>query len=357
MAGRREQITMNRILLEDMERITASTFIDWDALTGKSVLITGATGLIGFNLVNALAYASRKMSLDIRIICVVRDINKAKELFPEIPEVSFIVSSIEDLREIDYPIDYIIHGASPTASRYFVTNPAETITTALFGTANILQIARSKNVSGFVYLSSMEVYGHIGSERLLTESDLGYIDPLKVRSSYSESKRMCEAMCTAFTHEYGVPAKIVRLVMTFGPGVPYNDARVCVEFMRNIIEHRDIVLKTKGGTKRCYLYTADAVTAILAVLLNGKAGHAYNAGSPKTYCSVYEMAEMASQELSGGRISVKFSQTDDTSMYPAPGYLKLDMSELEKFGWHPEIDLKDMYLRTIDYITACHAKI
>ena len=161
---------------------------------------------------------------------------------------------------------------------------------------------------------------------------------------------MCEAMCAAYAHEYGLPAKIVRLVMTFGPGIPYDDNRVCAEFMRRVIEKRDIILKTTGLTKRCYIYTSDAVSAILAVLLNGKAGHAYNAANPATYCSIREMAEMVSREVSGGVTGVKLDLSQDSSMYPAPGFLKLNVSALEALGWRPTLNLTDMYRRTIDYM-------
>lgn len=340
---------MNEILREDMERICASCFIDWDKLRGKTVLITGATGLIGFNLIHALDYASEKLGLGLRVLAVVRDIDKARRM---LPEVSFIVSDVESLEagRIDGPIDYVVHGASPTASRYFVEHPAETIATALEGTANVLRLAREKNVSGLVYLSSMEAYGHVGEERLLSESDLGFVDPLKPRSSYPESKRMCEAMCAAYAHEYGLPAKIVRLALTFGPGVSYDDNRICEECIRCVIEKRDIVLRTTGSKKCCYIYTADAVSAILAVLLNGEAGHAYNAANPATYCSVREMAEMVSREVSGGITGVRLDLSLDSSMYPAPGYLKLDTSALEALGWRPSLNLRDMFLQTIDYM-------
>ena len=346
---------MNAILREDMERISSAGFIDWEKLRGKNILLTGATGLIGFNLVNALAYASSHKGLGLKVIAPVRDMQKAHRMFGELDGVTFFAADVETLTEIDGNVDYVVHGASPTASKYFVEHPAATITTALAGTSNMLRIARAKNVSGFVYLSSMEVYGHIGTEHLVNESELGYIDPLTPRNSYPESKRVCEAMCSAYAHEYGLPAKNVRLVMTFGPGLPYDDARVCADFMRCVIEGKDIVLKTTGLTKRCYLYTADAVTAILAVLLKGEAGHAYNAANPETYCSVREMADIMAGEVSGGRIGVRMDLSLDSSMYPAPGFLKLDVSALKALGWEPSLNLRDMYLRTIDYMLQLRA--
>ena len=342
---------MNDIFREDMEQVSESGFIEWEKFRGKTILITGATGLIGVNLVNALSYADKKFSLGLKILAVVRNLAKAQGLFAGLEDLSFVVSDVEALKNIDSPVDYIIHGASHTSSRYFVSNPAETIATALAGTANVLALARSKNVLGLVYLSSMEAYGHVETERLLTESDLGYIDPLKPRSSYPESKRMCEAMCSAYANEYGTPAKIVRLVMTFGPGIVEGDSRVCAEFLRCVVDGRDIVLKTEGGAKRCYLYTADAVSAVLTVLLQGEAGRAYNAGNPETYCSVREMAGLVANEVSGGRIGVKISLGQDVSMYyPAPGFLKLDVSAISGLGWRAVYGRREMYIRTRKYI-------
>ena len=330
-----------------MERVSIADFIDWEKLRGKTVLITGATGLIGFNLTHALHYTSKKFGLGLKILAVVRNIDKARKI---LPEVELIVSDVESLKQIDGPIDYVIHGASPTASRYFIEHPAGMIATALNGTANVLRIAKEKAVSGLVYLSSMEAYGHVGTEYLLSEPDLGYIDPLKPRSSYPESKRMCEGMCAAYAHEYGLPAKIIRLALTFGPGTSYDDKRITAEAMRCVIDGRDILLKTAGTRKLSYLYTADAVSAILAVLLNGEAGRAYNAANPDTYCSVREMADIVAREVAGGRIGVKIDLSLDSSMYPAPGFLKLDVSALKSLGWRPLINLKNMYLRTIDYM-------
>lgn len=341
---------MNEIILGDMEQICSSEFIEWDMLKSKTILVTGATGLIGKNIINALDYASMKMNLDLKIIAVVRNLEKAEKLFAGLECISFIESDAEHFTGTEASIDYIIHGASPTASGYFVSHPVKTISTALLGTMNILRIARAKNVSGLVYLSSMEAYGYVGDERLLVEDDLGRIDPLSPRSSYPESKRMCEALCSAYAHEYGLAAKSIRLVMTFGPGIVSDDARVCAEFMRCVMDGRDIVLKTEGRAKRCYLYTADAVTAILAVMLKGEAGHSYNAANPETYCSVRDMAEMVSREISGGRIKVNISLNQDVSMYPAPGFLNLDITALQGLGWYPLVNLKDMYMRTIDYM-------
>ena len=99
----------------------------------------------------------------------------------------------------------------------------------------------------------------------VTETDLGYIDILNPRSSYSEGKRICENLCICYKSEYNVPVKIVRLAQTLGAGIDYNDTRVTAMFARSVVENKDIILKTKGNSKRQVIYTTDAVSAILAV--------------------------------------------------------------------------------------------
>ena len=321
---------------QDMEDILHAEFIPWARLKDKTVLITGATGLIGYTLVNSLVNASKVQKLNIKVLALVRDLERAKARFSEIngeSALSYIVGTVEELPEITEPIEYIVHGASQTASKAFVEQPVETILTALKGTQSILELAKAKQVSGLVYLSSMEVYGHPQKGHKVTEEEIGALSPLDVRNSYPISKVQCESLCCAYAKEYGVPAMTVRLTQTFGPGVNYNDGRVFAEFARCVIEKRDIVLKTKGETERSYLYTADAATAILAVLLKGQPGQAYNAANESTYCSIAGMAEKVARQ---GGIQVRYEIQDESSNgYPKALYMDLDTKRLQHLGWVP----------------------
>jgi nucleoside-diphosphate-sugar epimerase len=138
------------------------------------------------------------------------------------------------------------------------------------------------------------------------------------------------------------------LTQTFGPGVRYNDGRVFAEFARCAIEGRDIVLHTKGETKRSYLYTEDAVNAILTVLINGGVGEAYNAANEETYCSIYEMAELVATKCAYGKIQVKIEEEDTSTFGFAPTlHLNLDTGKLQKLGWVPQTTLIDMYYQLI----------
>lgn len=244
---------------------------------------------------------------------------------------------------------YIIHGASQTSSRAFIEEPIETITTALTGTKNMLEFARVNNVKGFVYLSSMEVYGSPLNDLKIDEKHGTNLDTMKVRSCYPESKRMCESLCASYSSEFGVPAKVVRLTQTFGPGVKYDDGRVFAEFARCAIERRNIVLKTKGETRRSYLYTEDAVNAILTVLYNGIPGQAYNAANEETYCSIYEMAKMVAGRFGDNSVKVLVEETNPEKLGYAPVlYMNLDTTKLHNLGWKAKFNLESMYQNMIE---------
>lgn len=155
--------TENKIFKEDLEYITSVNFIDWHKLDNKIVFVTGATGLIGYTFVSALLYRNLVYNSNIKVIALVRNITKAREKFAEQlkqnANIEFVVGDVENMSAINEEINYIVHGANPTASRYFVEKPVETINTVILGTMNVLQLAKEKNVEGLVYLSSMEVYG------------------------------------------------------------------------------------------------------------------------------------------------------------------------------------------------------
>lgn len=321
---------------KDMESICSAEYIPWELLRGKTFFITGATGLVGFTLVNALLYANEKKNLGLRVLALVRDKKRAEARFENWKNqwdntLKFIIGNVEDLPEVSEPIDYIVHGASKTASKSFIQQPVETINTAVYGTGNILKLAKSKKIQGMVYLSSMEVYGYPKKGHKVTENEIGALSPLIIRNSYPISKQLCEGLCAAYASEYGVPVMIARLTQTFGPGVNYNDGRIFAEFGRCVLEKKDIVLHTRGETERCYLYTADAVTAILTVLLKGRPGQAYNVADEGTYCSIAEMAEKVA---SMGDIKVCYELEDNgKNGYPNTLYMDLDTSLLKSLGW------------------------
>lgn len=343
----------NKILQEDLEQ-AAALDLPVEALRDASVFVTGATGLLGSQMVKFLLCLNRLKGLNTTVIAYVRNEKKAEKIFPYAEENQHLILATGDINDkISYKgqVDYIIHGASATSSKYFVSHPVETIHTAMDGTENVLVFAREKQVKGMVYLSSLEVYGTPGEEAgLISEKDYGYIDPLSVRSSYSEGKRMVECLCVSHGEEYQVPVRIARLSQTFGAGVEYDDGRVFAEFARCAIEKKNIVLHTQGKTVRSYCYTTDAITALLYILLKGQPGEAYNVTNMDTAISIYDMAKMVCELYPESAITVEKDIPEDLASF---GYnpemiIRLDSRKLESLGWKPSVDLQGMYRKLIE---------
>lgn len=323
----------------------------WESIDSKrfqntTLLITGGTGLIGSTLVRALLYANRHNNLHLKIILWVRNQKKAEAIFGNGDGLEFIEHDLLRMPRVSNKIDYIIHCANPTSSAFFLNNPADTINIAVEGTKNILEIARRNNTRSVIFLSSMEVYGFPKRGQKVTEKMLGGFDPTQPRNSYPISKQLCESLCCAYATQYQIPAKIIRLTQTFGPGVDYYDGRIFAEFARCAKEKRNIVLLTPGQTERCYLYTADAVTAILTVLLDGEVGQAYTAANKNTYCSILQMAQNFAKD---NNLQVEIVPQDVNKLgYADTLYMNLDTEKIERLGWKPKVGLMEMFQRMME---------
>lgn len=300
---------------------------------GEKYFITGATGLVGEALTERLAESGEEVTV------YVRDKDKAEKIFSHLSRVSIIAGAIEDAIRYDGDVDYIIHAAAPTSSEFFINNPVETIDSIVLGTKSVLEFAREKGVKSMVNLSSMEVYGTPTDDEDLTEDKQFYLDPLNVRSNYPLAKRLAENMCVAYSSEYDIPVKTARLAQVLGKKLLDGDNRVIAQFIRSALESRDIELATDGSTKQTYIGIDDSIEGILTVLQKGKNGDAYNIANDDTYCSIRELAETVSRELSDGDIKVIVNEVSDSSKYPPTRTLRINSYKLRSLGWNPKVDL------------------
>lgn len=344
---------MNSIMYNEILNSLTSYSPLLEYLESKSILITGATGLIGKYLCFTLAELKEKYQLNVNIFANVRNENKANKLFGEYIKkglIKLVVNGITEQFNLEEEIDYIIHGASVTSSIDFVERPVDTINIALNGTNNILNLAFEKNVKSFLFLSSLEVYGiPFDQKAAITESDYGMIDSMSVRSSYSEGKKMAETLCVAFSQQYGIPIKVARLCQTFGPGIEYADNRVFAQFARAIVEDKDIILKTTGETERNYCYITDAILGIMYVLIHGKNQEAYNIANEDTSISIKEMAELVIQIGNGSsNLIFDINENPEKLGYNPTVKINLDTKKIKKLGWTPTIGLRKMYETLIE---------
>ena len=331
----------------------ASEKLPWEKLSGKNLLLTGASGLIGTVLVDALMKKNRDDNLNLKIFAAGRNEKIANERFADWlgdKNFEFVKLDVNAPIEYDFPVDFIIHAASNTHPLLYSGDPVGTMTTNLLGTQNLLELGRKKKISRFVFVSSVEIYGKaLTAEDIFDESYCGYIDCNTVRAGYPESKRAGEALCQAYISQHGLDIVIPRLSRVYGATMRLNDSKAMSEFIMNGVRGEDIVLKSEGIPRFSYCCAADAARGILYCLLNGKCGEAYNVADSSEILSLREIAEYIST-LAGRK--VVFELPDATQ---AKGFSKainaiMSNDKLKALGWLPKDDTRSGVKKTVEIL-------
>lgn len=344
---------MNKILEDELDVLLNSN-LPLEKYRNKTFLITGATGLIGSLLTKALLFLNKSEKLNLTVIAGIRDQEKANRIFNDVKDqqaLQFmpIVLGKGELN-CDYHIDFIIHTASITASKTMISDPVGTIRTAVNGTEEILNLAINKKIKGMVYVSSMEVYGQINTVSKVTEEQLGTIDLSKIRSCYPESKRLCELLCTSYAVQYNLNVKNARLAQTFGVGVLPSENRVFAQFARSVMRGEDIILHTEGRSEGNYVYTIDAICALLLLVTEGTAGESYNVSNLRSHVTIRQMAELVASKIAGGAIHVRVELPNNDLGYAPDVRLWMDNQKLCALGWTPKVGLEESYRRMIKWM-------
>ena len=350
---------MNSIIRQDLEHIISSELVNWERFKNKTVLISGANGMLPSYMVDSLLFLNERRNYNIKVVALVRNIEKAKKVFIDYEngsKLEFLVQDVTMPIHYDGTIDFIVHAASQAAPSYYGVDPVGTFKANTVGTINMLEFAKEKNVEGFLYFSTGSIYGNIEGEKvLLDESMSGNVNVLEVRNCYAESKRAGENACVCYNYQYKVPAKIVRIFHTFGPKVNLNDGRVFSDFCKNIIKGENIVLKSDGSAKRSFLYVADAVIAYFKVLLDGVPAQAYNVGGDEEHeISIRDLSDMLVRLYPEKNLRVIYDNNVDDLTYvkmrtPQSRVLP-DLTRIYSMGWHPCYSVCDCFDRTIQAI-------
>lgn len=324
-----------------------------DKLANKTILITGASGMIGSYFVYTILELNEIFNANISLKLVVRNENKLDEYVKCREDVEIIVQDVINQFDINSPIDYVIHAASPASPKIMSKFPVETNLANTLGTANTLKLAKEKNAEGYLFISSREIYGEPNeNQELFTEDGLlGQVNPLVPRNGYSEGKKAAENLCVGYREEYGLNTKIVRLAHTYGPGMSIYDGRVQADFLKNVINNEDIVLKSDGSSIRTYTYISDAIKAMLLVLLKSN-DYVYNISDESSKVSIRELAEVLVNIDPNKNLKLVFDIPKESQKGCASfknGILSSEKIRSE-LNWYPKYSVSDGFERTINHL-------
>lgn len=338
---------------EDVKYV-ANLDLPWDKLKNKSIMISGATGLIGSMLIDVIMMKNLK-----GLNCIVYALGRSKtkmfnrfEYCFDNSYFNFIEYDVNKKLEMNsiLKIDYILHLASNTHPMQYATDPIGTITTNIIGVQNLLDFAVEHKTTRFAFASSNEIYGeNRGDVEKFDEKYCGYIDCNTTRAGYPESKRCGEALCQAYVSQKGLDVVIPRLTRTYGPTLLKTDTKALSQFIHKGVAAEDIVLKSEGNQYYSYLYVMDSVSGLLTVLLKGKCGEAYNIADEASDVTLKDLAKIIADYVDKNVI-FELPDVVESAGYSKATKARLDSAKLNKLEWKARYDINTGLRRTIDIL-------
>jgi nucleoside-diphosphate-sugar epimerase len=264
-----------------------------------------------------------------------------------LPNIYTIVQDIVEPINYDGNIDYIFHTAGAASPKDFTESPVDTLWGHVQGTRNVLELAKSKKTKKILYVSTVETYGEWKSEEGIRETDIGSLKFDNARACYPEAKRLCETMLASYEYQYGIDYVSVRLCHTFGPGISLYDGRAFAEFIRNVLDGKDIVLQTDGSAMRTYTYVADAIGAILLAFTKGT-DKSYNIANTDNLISIRDLAQLIADLDPKKKVTVRYNNEGSNLKYLPFKLGIMNVDRIMQLGWRPQVGLKDAFRYTID---------
>ena len=321
-------------------------------LAGKSILLTGATGLIGSAVADLLLRLGEQLQHPVELYVAGRDEARARARFSRYAESAyfhFVPYDASKSNTFDFHADYIIHAASNAAPADFQAHPVETMLDNFQGLHELLVHAVKTRAEAVLFVSSSEVYGKKESPEPYHETEYGYVDLLSVHAAYASSKRAAETLCACFAEEHGLRTVIARPGHIYGPTARRRDNRVSSAFAYAAADGKELVLKSDGAQVRSYCYMLDAATAILIVLLRGETANAYNISNPEAAISIRQMAEILAESAHVALSFAKPTKKEKQAFNPMQNS-SLDGTKLQNLGWRGLFPAENGFRHSIEVI-------
>lgn len=341
---------------KDVQRVLSQS-LPWKKLEGQSFVVSGAAGMLAQPLIEVLLALPGTA-----VHGLVRNRRRALEqlgFIAEHPQFHCHEHDVCNPLQLDVPVDYVIHAASPASPKTYGSSPIDVVLPNTVGTHHLLKFAQAKQAKRFLFFSSAEVYGKLPAGNApITEASFGPFDPLSPRACYGESKRLGETLCQAWQQQHDLPVTIIRPFHTYGPHLKLDDGRVFADFVANIVRGEDIVLKSSGSAQRSFAYVSDAMAGLFTAWLLGTPGEAYNIGNDEQVVSVRELAERLVSLYPEKQLKVI---TEHDGHQHQAGYVSgavetsvPDCSKIRALGWTPQVSIDKGFRRTIDTIQQSH---
>lgn len=324
-------------------KILKESDLPLEKLKNANILITGANGLIASNLAEALVLVSRNMGLNLQLYLLCRNEKKALARFEKIDteqDIHYLIQDVSEPLKSDVCFDIIFHAASSAHPGAFNTVPVDVMKANFIGTLNLLEYCRNTNTR-FVFVSSSEIYGeNLQGIDMFSEDTLGNVNCTTFRSCYPESKRASETLCESYRKQYGTDVIIVRPAYIYGKEVISSNVRADAYFMRQALEHQDIVMYSEGKQIRSYCYVNDCVSGMLYAALKGNSGEAYNIGNDRSIITLHDYAKMLA-DYAGVKLIYEPKSEPMGVTFLKTTRCVLDCTKLKKLGWSIRYELMD----------------
>ncbi|MDR1450961.1 MAG: NAD(P)-dependent oxidoreductase [Helicobacteraceae bacterium] len=337
---------MNEIIAEDIQNILAEP-LPWREFDGKTVLITGATGMMGQYFIRTFASLEKTRTLG-----TARDLNALKERFMDIQcnRPMLFAHNMQNPLDILERIDVCIHTASSAAWKYYKDDSADCLRTIGFSPIHLCDLlkensAKYGHIPKYFYISTSGIYGK-PQEETIDESNNGALDLRDPKTAFIQQKRAAETTALRYAKDYRLDARIARVSSCYGPSASLDLGLISSDLIADFIAKRPLTLSSDGLDKRQFIYVADAISAILTIITKGENSEIYNVAPDSAPISMLDFANaLAAIDDPNRAILINRAEKTNYSKSVVKG-LKLDISKIKHLGWTPKTDIGSGLLRT-----------